>query len=153
MGTKAHGNVGESEFFMWRAVFAFALVDNILSMQEQELLRSYLKVAPFSFEQIAILKSDFARPQNVEAFYKKITRSQDKEKFCILARALAWCEGDMHRQEQAILKKVACFKDKPDDEVLRLTRNHPHIETYYQEYAKAGMIGLHKIPPAIQMRA
>lgn len=153
MGTASHEKVGDSEFYMWRAVFAFALVDNVLSLEEQTLLQAYLKVAPFSFQQIAVLKSDFERPQNIEAFYKKITRSQDKEKFCILARAIAWCEGDMQRQEQAILKKVSCLKDRADDDVLRRTRNNPHIETYYQEYAKAGMMGLHKTLPALELRA
>ncbi len=32
--------ITESELYMWRAVFAFSLVDNILSLEEQKILQS-----------------------------------------------------------------------------------------------------------------
>ncbi len=144
--------ITESEFYMWRAVFAFTFVDRRLSLEEQELLRSYLIKVPFSDGQLARLKDDLRNPQDVVGLYRKITRSEDKERFCILARAIVWCEGDMDAQERAILKKVFCFGEKEEEEILKSTRDHPHIKTYYQNYAKAGTMGLFKVPHAVEVR-
>lgn len=137
---------------MWRAVFAFSLVDNMLSMEEQRLLQTYLNAVPFSPAQLDILKQDFRTPQDVETLYKQITDPAHKERFCVLARALVWCEGHMERQEEAILKKVACLGQGDDLNILRGTRNHPHIEDYYQHYARAGVVGLVKARPIVTMR-
>lgn len=149
MGEKLKPGVPESEFYMWRAVFAFSLVDNVLSLEEQTLLQSYLNAVPFSQDQLAILKSDFKKPQPVEAFYQKITEKKDKQRFCILARALVWCEGDMDKQEQMILKHVGCLGSGADDDMLKSTRNHADLGHYHRHYAKAGVAGLFKHPPGI----
>ena len=153
MAQKSKPGVSESEFYMWRAVFAFSIVDNMLSMEEQRLLHSYLNAVPFSEVQLATIKDDFKAQQDVEALYKKITDPKDRERFCVLARALVWCEGDMEKQEEAILKKVACLGKGAYDDVLKSTRNHPHLDAYYQQYAKAGVVGLIKVPPSIQLNA
>lgn len=144
--------VSESEFFMWRAVFAFALVDNMLSLEEQKLLHTYLNAVRFSREQLDTLKDDFTTPQNVESLYRKITDPAHKERFCVLARALVWCEGDMEKQEEAILKRVSCLAKGADDDVLQRTRNHADLQSYYQQYAKAGVAGLMKVPHHVEMR-
>ena len=150
-----HGKtgIGESEFNMWRAVFAFTYVDNNLSLEEQELLQTYLAKVDFSSEQLKTLKGDLREPKDVVGLYKKITRKEDKERFCVLARAIVWCEGDMVEQERAILKKVSCFDDEEEEELLHSTRDHPHLHDYYQQYAKAGMMGLFKEPPSLRMQA
>ena len=146
-------NIPQSEFYMWRAVFAFSLVDHMLSLEEQKLLQSSAKTVPFSQTQIDILKNDFKKPQNVEDLYRKITNPKDKQRFCVLARALAWCEGNMDRQEETILKKLSCLAKGADDDVLSRTRGHPHVDAYYRQYTKAGMVGLFKTPPAVKMYA
>ncbi|MCE7887021.1 MAG: TerB family tellurite resistance protein [Alphaproteobacteria bacterium PRO2] len=138
---------------MWRAVFAFSLVDNALSIEEQELLRGYLKTVPFSAAQMDTLKTDFEAPQNVEAMYRKITDPAHKKRFCILARALVWCEGDMDMQEEKILRRVACLKDAPDNDFLRTSRDHPDIDNFYQHYARAGMIGLMRSSSGLRISA
>jgi hypothetical protein len=153
MATQARENPTDSEFNMWRAVFAFSLVDNLLSMEEQKLLQSYFNAVPFSKAQIDILKNDFRKPQDVEALYKKITDPKHKERFCVLARALVWSEGDMDRQEELILKKVACLGNHADNDVLSRSRKHPDLESCYQSYAKAGMSGLLRSRPGFEMHA
>ncbi len=152
MGESINQKVSDSEFYMWRAIFAFSLSDHVLTLEKQDLLQSYLTMSPFSATQLSTLKADFGRPQNVEALYKKITNPAHKERFCVLARALAWSDGDMQQQEAAILRKVACLGNGADDDVLRRTRHHPHLDDYYQQYAKAGMVGLYKMPPNVEMR-
>lgn len=146
-----YSGVSESEFNMWRAIFAFSLIDNVLSLEEQQLLKSYKAKVPFSKRQLEILGSDFNKPQDVEFFYKQITDTEDKKKFCVLARALVWCDGDMDAQEKEILKRAACLNIPEGREILSGTRGHPHIKNYYQEYAKAGVIGLFNVPHQLDM--
>jgi len=148
---KYFNGVPDSEFYMWRAVFAFSLVDHALSLEEQDMLRGYLKTVPFSPRQLEMLKADFNTPQNVEAMYKKITTKEDKQKFCVLARALAWCEGDMDRQEENILKHVGCIKGSDDESILRESRESEHLQDFYKHYAKAGMVGLMRQSAGFQM--
>ncbi|MDB5491869.1 MAG: hypothetical protein JWO78_1718 [Micavibrio sp.] len=148
----AQSGLSESEFSMWRTVFAFATVDGVLSLEEQQLLQSYRHKVTFSMTQLEILRQDMTTPRDVVAMYKKITQPEHKKRFCILARALSWCEGDMDRQEQAILKQLDCFKSGADADILRSTRGHPHVHDYYQEYARAGIMGLRKSAPAVQIR-
>lgn len=136
--------LSDSEFNMWRAVFAFATVDGILSLEEQQLLQSYRHKVAFSMQQLETLRKDMTTPQDIMALYQKIDHPDHKKRFCILARALSWCEGDMDRQEEMILKHVGCFKEGPDAEILRGTRGHPHVHDFYQEYARAGAIAVHK---------
>lgn len=152
MAEKMRPGVTESEFYMWRAIFAFSFVDNVLSLEEQKLLQTYLTAVPFSQEQLAIMKGDFKDPQPVEPFYKKITRPGDKHRFCLLARALAWCKGDMDKQEEIILKRVACLGNGADDDVLKRSRDHQDLHFYYKHYENAGMAGLLKAKPAVEIR-
>lgn len=135
-----HIGIDESEFTMWRAVFAFATVDGVLSLEEQQLLRSYRHKVAFSMKQLEILGQDMKEPQDVMALYKKISKPEHKKRFCILARALSWCEGDMDKQEETILKHLDCFKTGADADILRSTRGHPHVHDFYQEYSRAGAI-------------
>ncbi len=150
MGAGIKG-VSDSEFYMWRAVFAFALADNVLSLEEQELLKSYSSNVDFSNLQRAVIREDFKRPPNILTLHRKITRQQDRERFCVLARALVWCEGDMDRQEEEILKRVSCIKDNDlYRAALKTSRDHAH--DFYQNYARASMAGIFKSTPNVEMR-
>lgn len=152
MAEQSH--ISESEFAMWRAVFAFSFVDNSLSLEEQKLLHSYLRKVPFTKSQLAVLREDLRKPKKVTDLYKGITDSKDKKQFCLLARALAWCEGNMDRQEEEILRRVSCLKDieESDNDPLKETRNHPDLSHYYQQYARSGVVGLLKEPSRLRIR-
>lgn len=144
--------ISDSEFNMWRAIFAFTLVDNVLSIEEQKLLQDYQHQAGFSQAQFDILKNDFKSPGDIIALFDKIAERKDKERFCILTRALAWCEGDIDRQEAEVLKKVRCLGSGEAGEIFKATRNHAHVQAYYQQYMKSGMKGLFQVPD-IQIQA
>ncbi len=146
-------SITESEFIMWRAVFAFAFVDNNLSLEEQELLKSYLYQVPFSTAQLVVLREDIQNPKDVVPLYRKITDHADKKRFCVSARAIVWCEGDMTGQEKEILKRVSCMYEKAEEGILHSTRNHGDVDHYYQQYAKSGVMGLFKQLPLLQLSA
>ena len=143
--------LSDSEFNMWRAVFAFATVDGILTLEEQQLLQSYRHKVAFSMQQLETLRQDMSKQQDVMTLYQKISHPDHKKRFCILARALSWCKGDMDKQEKALLKHVGCFKSGPDADILRSTRGHPHAHDFYQEYARTGVITGQKGPREIRI--
>lgn len=134
--------VSDSEFHMWRALFALAFMDNRVSPQEMELLRAYQSDALFSQGQLEILRGDFMHPRKVEEMHAHITDPADKARFCALSRALLWCEGDADRQEEEILRRVSCLTAPAEREILRESRHHAQLHDYYASYEKAGMIGL-----------
>lgn len=145
------GKVSDSEFSMWRAVFAFSVLDNTLSLEEQKLLQIYRNKVDFSDEQLRILSTDFKSPQDIEQLYRGITKPDDKKRFCVLARAMVWSDGEMDAQEAEILKRVACLKEPSENEILKATRGHADLPHYYQQYAKAGVVGLFDLPPQLDM--
>ena len=143
----------ESEFYMWRAIFAFAMADGELSADELDLLHEYKEYVHFSAHQLQILHDDFLYPQNVEYLYKQITQPEDKHRFCIMARALAWSEGDLDQQEERILKHVSCLGTKEHSDTFHRTRNHPEIEPFIDRYAKGGTMGFLETPHITDLRA
>lgn len=147
-----HKGIDDSEFQMWRAIFAFSVVDQVLSAEEIKLLKTYIGDVPFSKQQLEVFRQDFQSPQDVVALYEKITDLHHRERFCALARALVWCDGDPDRQEEIILRRVACLGGGEGAEMLFRSRDHGHARACYQEYERAGMAGLFKVSPSVEIR-
>ncbi len=133
--------ISDSEFYMWRAVFAFALADGNMSAAERALLNEYKANTAFSPQQLAILRDDFAYPHDVQEMYRHIARPEDKHRFCVMARALAWCDGDLDKQDEIILQRVSCLGTTADADILRQSRAHPDIEEFHERYIKSGVAG------------
>lgn len=139
-----------SEFNMWRAVFAFSLVDRVLTVEEQSLLSGYLSTVPFSPEQKNILLHDFKNPQDVEKLYNKITLSKDRARFCELARTLVWSKGNMDLQEKIILRRVSCLGTKEGADILRKSRNSEWVIGWTDKYEQAGILDVMQHPHIYQ---
>lgn len=137
---------------MWRAVFAFSLVDRTLTMEEQKLLSQYLSSVPFSAEQVNVLMDDFKLPQDVEKLYNKISDPKDRKRFCELARTLVWSKGDMDLQEKIILKRVSCLGTKEGKATLNESRNSEWVIGYHESYEKAGILGMMQHPHIYEAR-
>lgn len=138
---------------MWRALFAFAFSDNIVTDEEKKLLIEYRGDARFSSEQLETLQNDFLYPQDVNTLYRNISDPEFKHKFCALARALAWCDGDITQQEERILKRVTCLKDASEKDTLTKSRFHPELHQYYEQYTRNGMVGFMQPPPLVALQA
>jgi hypothetical protein len=132
----------DSEFYMWRALFAFAFTDDVLTDQEKSILRAYQSEAVFSEKQLAVLRDDFAAPKSASDMFNKITDHRDRVRFCALARALMWCDGDPERQEVEIMKRVGCLSSPDNIEILRSSRDSEMTHAYYGQYAKTGALGM-----------
>jgi hypothetical protein len=150
MGQKI--GVDDSEFHMWRAVFAFALVDGVLSVEEQRLLQSYMMHVPFSHDQLETLRQDFRKPPRLLEMYRRITAQEHRERFCTLARALVWCEGSMNREEHDVLTQLDCITrdDTADDRDAagkdRVLSHPPASSSVHQYYAKTGAAAFSRPP-------
>lgn len=147
-----HKGVDESEFYMWRAVFSFSVADHRLSDEKRRLLKACLVEVAFSKQQLELFRADFEQPQNVVTLYEKITAPEHRQKFCALARALVWCDGDLDRQEDIILKHLPCLGGGEGAELLFRSRHRSHAEACSHLYEKAGMAGFFKVPPSVEVR-
>lgn len=98
--------ITESRFYMWRAIFAMAHADGVVTDEETEFMKEYLNSLNFSDTQRNILKEDMAAPQSVPDMFSKITAQSDRSQFFYFARLLAWSDGDFDAQERAILDKL-----------------------------------------------
>lgn len=104
MGVK--GNVNESQFYMWRTLFAMAHADDIVTEEEIRYMMEALEDIPFSAEQQDILKDDIGVKQDIEAMFNKITDAKDQAMFFNFARDLVWVDGDYGVEEQEVMLKL-----------------------------------------------
>jgi hypothetical protein len=126
--------VSDDKFAMWRAVFAFALVDGKLTLEEQNILTHHIETVPFSREQVKILRDDMRAPHDVEALYSEISANAHQEEFCALARTLVWCDGDIDLQEKEILQRVGCFQKRDALEMLKNSSGHEIYTKFTEMY-------------------
>lgn len=95
--------VTESEFYMWRALFALAHADNVVSEQEIRFMSEIMEDVSFSEEQTKILRSDIQTAQDPYSLFAQIEQSVDQARFFALAKQMVWVDGDFGHEEQAIM--------------------------------------------------
>ncbi|MCB9983248.1 MAG: TerB family tellurite resistance protein [Rhodospirillales bacterium] len=100
------GGVSESRFYMWRAVFALAHIDRVVTDEEQALAGRYLESVPFSEEQKAVLRQDLLEAQDIEEMFEQIADPADQSEFFGFARLMVWCDGDFDQQEEEIFDRL-----------------------------------------------
>lgn len=113
-------SITESQFYMWRTLFAIAHADNILADGEIEYMARVLEEVSFTPQQTATLKDDITSPKNIDEMFAGISDVQDRLQFFELARELVWADGDFGEAEQsAIIKlKRAHFLKTDVDELI-----------------------------------
>lgn len=107
--------VSESKFNMWRAVFALAHADHVVTDEERRFMNKALAKEGFSAEQEATLREDMETPQGIADMFVRITDQKDRSRFFYFARMLFWCDGDFAAQEQAILTRLQNYHNKTVD--------------------------------------
>ncbi|MAF98372.1 MAG: hypothetical protein CMH26_07035 [Micavibrio sp.] len=98
--------LNDSQFHMWRSIFALVHVDNVVTDEEVQYMAERLKEIPFSQEQHDILVKDSVEPQNVELMFSRITDLHDQALFFKHAHAVVHVDGDYAVEEQQILLKL-----------------------------------------------
>lgn len=95
--------VGNDVFYMWRAIFALAHVDHVVTDEERRFMFDTLSRVSFSSAQIEILTKDIEEAQDIGEMFSKINTSHARSQFFYFARMMVWCDGDYDEQEQQIM--------------------------------------------------
>jgi hypothetical protein len=132
--------VSDDEFAMWRAVFAFAMVDGNLSLEKQKILSHHTRDVTFSKEHIVRLREDMKAPQDIEAIYCEIKIKAHQNQFCALARTLVWCDGDIGLQEKEILQHIGCIKSFDALDALKDSKTHSFYRDFTEVYETIGSL-------------
>ncbi len=99
-------NIADSTFNMWRALFALAHADDIVTDEELRFMYEALARENFSEDQREVLEQDIKTPTDIVTLFERITDQEDRSRFFFHARKLCWCDGDFGRQEQEIILKL-----------------------------------------------
>ena len=95
-----------SRFMMWRAIFALAHADGIVTPEENTFMRDALEAHNFSGHQRRILENDISQKQDVGQMFAGIIDHKDRSDFFTFARLIVWCDGDFDEQERIILTQL-----------------------------------------------
>ncbi len=98
--------VSESEYYMWRTLFAVAHADHVVTDEEVRFMATALADVSFSEEQRAQLHEDAKNAQDIEAMYKMITEPKDQAAFFKFAHELVHIDGDYGEEEQEIMLRL-----------------------------------------------
>ncbi|MDH5722344.1 MAG: TerB family tellurite resistance protein [Alphaproteobacteria bacterium] len=107
--------VTDSQFFMWRTLFAVAHADNVVTSEEIGFMAHILEDIEFSDAQVNILKEDVMVAQDPVLMFKGITEYKDRVKFFEFARDLVWVDGDFASEEQGVMIKLGEIHNKEAD--------------------------------------
>ena len=102
------GNQGitESQFCMWRTLFALVHADNIVTEEEKYFMDDVLSDLPFSDEQKGSLKDDIVNPKDIIKMFGLISDKKDQSEFFKFARDLVWTDGEYSDEEQEVMIKL-----------------------------------------------
>lgn len=108
----------DSTFHMLRCVTALVHADDIVKKEEREFLKTLIKYfeGNFSitdahkFQLIQDLQSD----PEIESLLPQVTDKKDLENLVLFAGMLAKADGELHPEEDAVLKKIKAYKDAQD---------------------------------------
>ncbi len=98
--------ITDSQFYMWRTVFALAHADNVVTDEEVRYLAEILEDIPFTSEQEAILNIDIKEPQDIFEMFLKVTDPQDQALFFKFAQEIVWIDGEYGAEEQDIMLRL-----------------------------------------------
>ncbi len=98
--------LSQSRFYMWRAVFAMAHVDGKVTDEEIAFAEQYLDRAPFSEEQVKVLRDDLHAPKAVGEMLAQVSDTGDQADFFQFSQMLAWADGDYSAQEKALVDRM-----------------------------------------------
>ncbi len=107
--------VTDSQFYMWRTLFAVTHADNIVTSEEVEFMAHVLEDIDFSEDQTRVLKKDIVDAQDPVLMFKGITEHEDRSKFFEFARDLVWVDGDFCEEEQSVMVKLAEIHSQATD--------------------------------------
>jgi uncharacterized membrane protein YebE (DUF533 family) len=105
----------DSQFYMWRTLFALSHADGVVSNEEVRFMVEALEDIPFSDEQKTLLRDDIKSPRDPLEMFAKVTDMRDQAKFFQFARDIVHVDGDYGKAEQDLLLKLQKLHIKTAD--------------------------------------
>ncbi|MAM34326.1 MAG: hypothetical protein CMH28_04550 [Micavibrio sp.] len=106
MTKTASSPMTDSRYNMWRAIFAVAHADNVISPEEEKFMRETLSKFEFSETQRQQLEQDMKVKSEPGEHFDNISVRKDRSDFFEYARLIVWCDGDFDEQEQEIMARL-----------------------------------------------
>ena len=98
--------ISDSQFYMWRTLFAVAHADDVVTDEEVRFMAEALEDIPFSDEQQTILNDDVKHAQDIKVMFAGVTDVHDQASFFKFAHELVHIDGDYGAEEQEIMLKL-----------------------------------------------
>ncbi|MBI1216123.1 MAG: hypothetical protein GC185_09935 [Alphaproteobacteria bacterium] len=99
-----------SLFYMWRCVTAIAHADGLIQPEERAYLEKVFasldRLYDLSGDEKAILYGDLDQAQDVGELLKHVTKPENKALLAHFSRIVAWADGELDMQEEALLDKL-----------------------------------------------
>lgn len=96
----------ESRFYMWRAIFAVAHADGIVTVEETDFLARCFDEENLSSGQREILMKDLGTPRDVTTMFANISDEKDRIDFFILAQDLSASDGSYCNDERRMINSL-----------------------------------------------
>ncbi len=95
-----------SQFYMWRTLFALVHVDHVVSDEEVRFMAEALEDIPFSEAQRRVMIEDIHAAQDVVEMFTHVSDTADQAKFFKFAHNLVHADGDYGPDEQRIMLRL-----------------------------------------------
>lgn len=96
----------QSEFYMWRTIFALAHADNVIKDDEVRYMAEAMEDVAFSDEQRAVLRDDISNAKDIVEMFKMIDDPKDQKDFFTYAKEMVMSDGDFAEEEVQVLIKL-----------------------------------------------
>ena len=107
---ESKNNISTSMFYMWRCVVAIAHLDGGVSLGERAYLEKIFsnidRVYGLSDEQEKAFANDLINPQRIDDLLPHINDPEYRAMLITFGETLAWLDGNVAPEEDAILKKL-----------------------------------------------
>ena len=131
---KNQKNVSDSEFHMWRTIFALAHADHVITPEERKFMTQALESLSLSEGQREVLEDDMEWPHDIGEMFLGITDQRDRSRLFYVARLLLWSDGDFDEKEQKILIDLARVHYKTVDVGEMMKRVEMELEDEHRQW-------------------
>ena len=113
-------HVETSKFYMLRCLIAMAHADGVVCDEERAYMSALMNRLPLNDEQRDTLEYDLDHEQKIEEFLPYINNPVYRGQLPYFARLMAYKDGELHPNEEALLEKMHAYAaDGLDMETIR----------------------------------
>lgn len=138
--------ISDSKFHMWRALFALAHADLVVTQEERIFMKGVMDSLDLSDDQRAKLEGDMGVSQDAAKMFEGITSDDDKNEFFHIAYNITWIDGEHNIDEERMLAKLKAKheREKNAGEDLDFELDFTLVETPQDDGLQALLNNLRK---------